>query len=200
MNKQEFFQLLDDNESEIVMAATRVRTIQRGSVVEVVLSVQGYGVFTLSRHKPDSQKLALNEEKFVRWFAEWSETEEPEAEGTDLFSSVEFISMRPIREVQAKKKPDTHPAKVTQQKKDKDYPQTSSQPLNAWRSSVAKLNYYLPNATGMHILSEIITYVFIRRRCVLNRHVLFHQKASTYPSVMAQTGRGPPRVKVVLSL
>ncbi|NIG13045.1 hypothetical protein F3J37_01005 [Pantoea sp. Al-1710] len=209
MNKSEFFSLLEDNQSEIIMTNTRIRSIQRGSVVEVVLSIQGYGVITLSRHKPGSQKLTENEVKFDRWFAEWTETEsEPMSVSTltiepvevsatnihhDLFLDVEFISMKVVRERETKKKPGVTPAKVTQQKKiDKDHPQTSTQYLNALRSVFANSDYYLLKIRGIHNLSEIITYVFMLRRGDVSFLCLFHQTVSVFPLVVAQNTRAPP--------
>jgi len=210
MNKSEFFSFLDDNQSEIIMADTKIKTVHRGSVVEVTLSIPGYAAFTLSRHKPNSQKLAENEVKFARWFAEWSENESVDAQiiedaakdiiitapeqPVDLFATIEFISMRPIVGFWTQKKPGRNPAKVTQQKKDKEYPQTSSQQFNAMRLFVANLNYHLAFIRAMINLSEIITYVFIHRRWWVTQHVRIHRRGSALLSVMARTGRAPPRV------
>lgn len=215
MNKSEFFSFLEENQSEIIMANSRVKTIHRGSVVEVTLSVPGYASFTLSRHKPNSQKLELAEAKFTRWFAEWSEIEPEEVKALELaskdivitspeltsqlFDHVEFVSMRPIVGYGTKKKPEVNPAKVTQQKKDKEYPQTSSQHLNAWRSVVASQNYHLPHADPMINLSEIITCVFGRRTKIITHDDMSRRKVSVFPSVMARIDRAPPKVKVGLS-
>ena len=214
MNKSEFFSFLEENQSEIIMVNSRVKTIQRGSVVEVTLCVPGYASFTLSRHKPNSQKLELAEAKFARWFAEWSEIEPEEVKALEvaskdmvissvevtsqLFDHVEFVSMRPIVNHGMKKKPEVNPAKVTQQKKDKEYPQTSSQHLNAWRSVVASQNYHLPHANSMINLSEIITCVFRRRRNVITPCDMSRRKSSAFPSVMARTDHAPPKVRVGL--
>ena len=212
MNKSEFFGFLDDNQSEIIMADTKIKTVHRGSVVEVTLSIPGYAVFTLSRHKPNSQKLAENEVKFARWFTEWSENESLDTQiiedaakdiiithpeqPDDLFATIEFISMRPVVGFCTQKKPGRNPAKVTQQKKDKEYPQTSSQQFNAMRLFVANLNYHLAFIRAMINLSEIITYVFIHRRLWVTKHVRILRRDSILLSVMAQTVRAPPRVTV----
>ncbi|PPC63945.1 hypothetical protein C1Y41_04695 [Pantoea sp. ICBG 1758] len=208
MNKTEFFQLLDENHSEIVMAKTEVKTIHRGSVVEVSLSILGYALFTLSRHKPDSQKLSLNEVKFARWFTEWSESvcdslesvaEEVKPvevtvmeQSVDLFEAIEFVSMRVIRQRVEEKKPVSQPAKVTQQSKDKEYPQTSAKHSNATRQNITRRDYYLPNRTGMHNLSEIITYVFKRQRRYLTHLFGSHRTEPTLTSVKVRTGLAPP--------
>jgi len=210
MNKSEFFSFLDDNQSEIIMADTKIKTVNRGSVVEIALSIPGYAAFTLSRHKPNSQKLAENEVKFARWFMEWSEIESVEvqtiqqaakdiiitqpAPATDLFDVIEFISMRTIPGFWTQKKPGRNPAKVTQQKKDKEYPQTSSQQFNAMHLVVANLNYHLSFILAMINLSEIITYVFIRRRRRVRLPERIHRIESVLLSVVARTGRGPPRI------
>jgi len=203
MNKSDFFQLLEENHSEIVMAKTTVKTFQRGSVVELVLSIQGYGVFTLSRHKPSSKTLSENEEKFARWFTEWSESASSTLEAIsdasvnieispvepsfDLFEVVEFVSMKVIPDWQMKKKPDGYPAKVTQHKRDKDHPQTYPQFLSAWRSVIAGWKYYLPSPPGMNNLSEFITYVFNRRRYEISHLLVFHRLRSVCPLVMARS-------------
>jgi len=172
MNKPEFFELLNDNQSEIVLSKTTIRTVQRGSVVEIVLAIRGYGVFTLSRHKPASQKLTLNEEKFVRWFDEWSESPSEEAVVTDhvaLFDQVEFVSMRPLHELQAKKSR-TFIRQKSHSKKNKEYPQTFTQLRSAWRLDVTRQDYYLPNPMGRINLSDSNTYVFNQHKKLYSDH------------------------------
>jgi len=59
------------------------------------------------------------------------------------------------------KKPDSHPAKVTQQFKDKEYPQTPTQYLNVNRSVFASAHYHLSNTSGLHKVSDSITRIFL---------------------------------------
>lgn len=212
MIKSEFFQLLEENQSEIVMTNTEVKTIQRGSHVEIVLSVRGYGLFTLSRHVTGSQKLSINEAKFVRWFDEWSELPSQSVEGIELvksdivisepecvvslFDEIEFVSMRVLRERDTKKRPEFSPAKYTQQKKLQVFPQTSSQQFNAMCCDFLRSNYYLSILLRRINLSGIFTYVSFRRRRDFIRRELFHRFSLVVLLGVVRTCLGPPRAKV----
>ena len=76
MTKSDFFQLLDDNQHEITTTNARVRLVNRVDHVEVILSVPGHAVFTLSRHNEGSKKSQVMLDRFTRWFAEWSELDD----------------------------------------------------------------------------------------------------------------------------